>query len=169
MARAGVENAVAVVPASTAICCSLSTRGKSCQLVWPNAASESRVTLSSPQDYPSRLCSLARLLHMEARGEGLRSWQSYCPRYCTSSPPQFPQCQSLILESASCSWPCRYAARGSGSAQPGRCPIALRRPLPLSPSTIGLGIGQVQHVATPGTRVSRRLRTSTSARFQSTL
>lgn len=36
----------------------------------------------------------------------------------------------------------RYAARGSGSAQQGPCPIVLKPPSLPSPSTTGLGIGQ---------------------------
>lgn len=36
----------------------------------------------------------------------------------------------------------RYAARGSGFAQHGRCPIASKPLSPQSPSTTGLGIGQ---------------------------
>jgi hypothetical protein len=59
MARAGVENAVAVVPASRAIFCSLSTRGKSCRPRWLDAASKSRAAHGNPEGYTSHLRSVA--------------------------------------------------------------------------------------------------------------
>jgi phosphatidylinositol glycan class B len=82
---------------------------------------------------------------------------------------QFPMSISNIWD-ASFSLPCRYAARGSGSAPPVPCPIALRRQSQPLLSTIGLGTGQVlKEVARLGSRSTPRLQTKTSARFQSKL
>jgi hypothetical protein len=98
--RAGVENAVALVPASSAIRCRLSPRGMSCAWLSLDAASQSRAAVGDAQGYAGNLRGIARLLHMENRGKGVWPWQSYRPRYCRS-PAAILLSQFLIFDPAS--------------------------------------------------------------------
>jgi hypothetical protein len=98
--RAGVENAVALVPASSAIRCRLSPRGLCCVLLSLDATSQSRAAAGDAQGDTSNLRGLARLLHMENRGKGLWPPQPYRARYCRY-PAAILLCQFLIFDPAS--------------------------------------------------------------------